>query len=676
MGNIFFLVITIVVLSANNLLSQTAEKYFEMAKQVYPNYEKAVYFLTKAIYKDPKNADYHLARAKMHILSRELRDSEIQRDLEKTIELSPTNPYVYCWLLYYDSYKYKIYLSEVLEHGLRQPEVLNFFVKLISFPNQPEKNILTRLDEILNKLKTNPKTFRNAIAQIQINECLKKQIEVKKSFDELKKFTYDQLFADYKDRHFLEPTGIPPEETTIQYLYKTINQDFSNNYAFSARWTTERFYELPTKLRKLPLALKGRINPITFDSNEIFPFLKIGNYKECLKLINFYKKENPGLASILKDWEARCYSRMGLHSKAVENLETNLKSRNYLLPAHLLFIKALVEDQQFEKALTLAKELKFENEPENSQSILLFTYYITTHHYDLWNKKFKEIKKFQRRSNYRKIMNQSIAVRLATDKKHHDIYSLVKNDDSQILLDILFNQANSAIYQKNIDESTKWLNEAKRIDPDDCRHIFQEANLLFKTGEKEKALTAINKFLNQVPLNEKGIILKGMIQLELNQFKEAYITFGTLPNKRTAAYYRLIPLFCLGKYDHIEKACEVLIQKDPDIRTITMLHMIQEKENKEKADEILKKFKSKLLTASTITYSEYKLGIDSFEEYKKQMDYGPLLSVQFNFTIGFEAMQKGEKEKAIEHFKKCLIPYSIDLPEYHMAKACLKRLEK
>ena len=125
-------------------------------------------------------------------------------------------------------------------------------------------------------------------------------------------------------------------------------------------------------------------------------------------------------------------------------------------------------------------------------------------------------------------------------------------------------------------------------------------------------------------------------------------------------------------HSHIKKNADSKLS----VSNYTLLHLLDAKTNKTDADKLLLSVAKDIKNIPEQNYCEYKLGKISLGEYKTRQASSPVLSVKFNFTIGFEAMQKGEKEKAIEHFKKCLIPYSIDLPEYHMAKACLKRLEK
>ena len=98
-------------------------------------------------------------------------------------------------------------------------------------------------------------------------------------------------------------------------------------------------------------------------------------------------------------------------------------------------------------------------------------------------------------------------------------------------------------------EAKKWLNHAKEISPDDIRNDYEEANYLFKIKNTDEALKKINQFLKHAPKDLKGIILRGMIQLEKKDFKAAYATFSALPNKKLANYYKLISLVCYGKFD-------------------------------------------------------------------------------------------------------------------------------
>lgn len=669
MGKTFFLFLSTLVLSTNILSSQTAEKYFEMVKQVYPNYEKAAYLLTKAIYKDPKNADYHLARAKIRIMSG-LKESEIKRDFGKAITLDPSNPYIYVWMAYYGYKKmdksYMAYIEEAYTQGKNKPEVLSFYVNQISLNRNTFK--FKNNDEIAKIFQNGPKSYRSIISQIRFLELDNKQQQADDLISILKTFSYSKLSEDYIKNQEINKNGIPSIEAKIS----SSKFDLDNRYALLARQHDEEFEQYKFQRIAFLKQLQGRWPPPAVSSFHIEALFKVGRYQDTIR---HSRKPSIAIAHMNSLWEAKALGKMGLHKESANRLEPIIKKDSYISKSTFNYIKELVKDQQFTKALKLAKLLKFKEDDQHTRSMLLCTYYLTTNQFGAWEENYKKIKKFHGSSNYQEMMYQVNRVRTTCGNPHLNIYEKVKEKQAKNALEILYTQANSAISQNKLDQAQKWLNEAKRIDPNDCRNIFQEAKFLFKTGETKKALEVINTFLSQAALDEAGILLKGMIQLELKQFKEAYATFGTLANKRTAAYYRLIPLFCLGKYDIVEKSCKTLIQKDVDIKVYVLLHMIQEIKNKDKADEMLKKNKGKLLTASAITYSEYKLGLDSLKEYKKQMDYGPLLSVKFNFTLGFEAMQKGEKEKAIEHFKKCLIPYSIDLPEYHMAKACLKELK-
>ncbi|MCM8528554.1 MAG: hypothetical protein NE327_18670 [Lentisphaeraceae bacterium] len=657
--------------------SQTAEKYYELAKQVYPNYEKATYFLTKAIFKDPKNADYYLTRAKVHIMSGGNKRSDINRDLEKARTFAPTNPYVYCWIAYYNNLghgeKFLTKNKEIYTCGKNIPKVLSYYI--LQATEFKESVQFDDSQEISTILKKSPKTYRNLVTHITFLEAEGRQKEADELFNDLKTLSYTELSQDLFANQEIEKDGIPLVQPRMSHFFtSSYKLSRSKNYALMVRQLEEEFEIF--KFQKLPFLrhMQNLYPAPTVSSYHIQALLKVGKYQDSIKYARNLSSE---LAEMKVLWASDAYKYMGLYKEAANLLETSIKNDSYIFESTYDYFKYLIYDQEFSKALKLAKTLNFKKEsPINQKSLLLCTYYIATNQYDLWEKSFKTIKKFHRRSNYREIMNQANLARISSKNPHYNIYDLIKNDETELLLEILFTQSNSALSKKNLEEAKKWLDEAKKIDPDDCRHIFQEANLLFKTGETDNALSTVNTFLKQAPNNQNGIILKGMIELELLKFKEAYDTFGKILNKKTSSYYRLIPLFCLGKYKYVEKAADDILANDPDLRSVLLLHMITEQKSKDNADSLFKKYQNLFQTAISMNYSQYKLGKITFEEYKTRQDFGPLFGPKFNFTIGFEAMQKGEKDKAVEHFKKCLIPYSIDLPEYHMAKACLKALEK
>jgi len=678
MGRNYLFIVFILFLSTLSAFSQSAEEYYDMAKKVYPNYEKAVFYITKAIYKEPKNADWYLARAKVNFISGLNKDSETKRDLTKAQELAPGNPHIYCWLSRClpdkDLNESKFTLNEIYNLGKDKPEILNYYIHAASRYKKSFK--FENSEEITKLYQKAPKTYRNMMNHIKFLELEGKKIDANKVYSELLKMPYSQLIADYDKKHILNKNDVPLSSSGISFIssvgIKTVPHQ---NQGLIVRHLDEQFLQYQFQKISFSRALQDRYPTPLVSYDHIKALYTVGRY---LDVIKYAKQKSEAYARRLNyPFVAKSYSNMGLHKEAAQIYESLVKGDNYLSEKTFSLIKELVKDQQYDKALKIASTLKLKSIPDDIvKRQLSCTYYVTTQQFGAWEKHYKDLKKFHGTSNYHEIMHQVNVVRTTCGNPHLSIYQKNKKNTPHNQLEMLFTEANAAQFKKKLPQAQELLKTAKSLTPDDSRHIYQEALYLFRTEENEKALTAVNELLNHSPNHEKGIILKGMIQINQQDFKGAYASFSLLANKRTSNFYKLIPLFCLGKFNTIQAACEKLIKQDVDARVFSIYHMLKARSDKETADKVLKENMNKFKTASTITYANYKLGKDNFKSYSDQLNYGPILSPNFNFTIGFDAMQKGEKEKALKHFKKCLTPYSIDLPEYHMAKACIKMLEK
>ena len=678
MGQKFIISFLTILLSSISGFSQSAEEYFEMAKKVYPNYEKAVYFLTKAIFKEPNNAAWHLARAKVNTFSDKPKDSEIERDLKKALELAPADPYVNCWylssgLVKNDGDKNSI-LVDLFETAKKDPEVLNYY---INYQTGYKKSfVFENRDEIEELLKKSPKTFRNIITYWRFLMLEGKRKQAATLIELLKSLPYSELTKDIQPKHEMLKDSVPLIGSNFSQ-YNLDDKSFydKKNFALKVRLLDEEFvmYEM-NKSRYIKQYRVNKPAPLV-STFHIEALLTLGRLSDALK----YAKANyKGYSkTFMARHQANALKAMGLYGEAAKILETLVKDDSYLNKETYSLIESLVKDQQFEKALNIAQKLKRKSIPEeNLKKLLLCKYYVTTQQFGAWERNYKNIKKFHGTSSYHEMMQQVNVVRTTCGNPHLNIYQKNKDNSPHNQLEMIFTQANSALFKKKNDEAESLLKLAKSLSRDDFRNNYIEASHLFKIGKTEDALRKIDELLSLSSTYEKGIILKGMIQLEKNDHKGAYATFGALANKRTSAYYKVLTLFCLGKFNTALTACEKLVKTNCDIRIFPIYHMLKSRTDKDAADQLLKENMNKFKTATTITYANYKLGKDDLKSYNSQLNYGPILSPNFNFTIGFEAMQKGEKEKALKHFKKCLIPYSIDLPEYHMAKTCIKMLEK
>lgn len=678
MRNTFSILVFILVLSSTKLFSQSAEEFYELAKKVYPNYEKAAYYLTKAVYKEPENANWYLARAKVNTFSDKMKDSEIERDLKKALSLAPADPYVNAWylssgLINNEADKNSV-LIDLFEHAKKNPEILNYYVNAVSGFNKKFK--FENSDEINALFKKSPKTFRNIICYWKFLMLEGKLKEAAAQIELLKSLSYADLSKDIIPKYELNIESVPLQiDRYSQYEIDDNSLHHDKHAALKVRLLDEEFITYEREKGRYFKTLRGNMPAPYVSIFHIEALLLLGRHSDALKFAN--SNDDASARRFMLKYKAEACSAMGMFKEAASALEERVKTDIYLSEDTFSLVKVLVKDQQFEKALNLAKLLKLKTIPhEDLSSMLQCSYYLTTKQFGAWNKNYEAIKKYHGSSNYHELMHQVNIVRTSCGNPHLNIYQKNKEKTPHNQIEMIFTQANSALFKKKNEEAQSLLKLAETLTPDDYRHTYMKALHLFKSGNAKAAFEKINTSLQQAALDADSIILKGMIQIELGDLKGAYQTFSSLPNQRTAAYYKVITLFCFGKFDTVLTACEKLVQTDCDIRIYPVFHMLKAAKDKEAADAVLKGNIQKFKTASTVTYAQYKLGTDDFKSYKKQLDYGPLLAPKFNFTIGFEAMQKGEKEKALEYFKKCLIPYSIDLPEYHMAKTCIKILEK
>jgi len=686
-------ILTLSLFFITNILSgQTSEEYFKLAKDAYPNYKKTIYYLNKAIFAENLNSSYYLTRAKVKILTGDpVAISEAAKDLNRAWNLDMENPYVYCWQNYLDACKRGSSPMLVKGFSVDDPEVLNFVVRSNIYMYKFKPN--TYADNLFQNFDKGVYSFKSLITCLEKSFIYEKWKSYRKKIvDKLLKLSEKDLFKDSNNDVAFNLKSLPnfraPNSNLLSFRYTDFQDNVFNEEEFIRQASTNiklikrilLFESNREKMSQLCYKANNKAYPKFVKYEHLLSTLyKIGEYKTIIGLSSEIKagsKSNYYLGLSL--YESGQYSSA---TKVLAKYIKFLKTAD-LSPAFYL-IRSLIKERRFKDALKFIHTVK----SEVQKKLFLCEYYFSIHDFERYLKVSQELaKSFPNTQNKQLLMqilntnqyhfiaqNNFISTFGSKERKASNYKQLARTSNLDYLL---LSQLNLYLKKGKKESFLEVLNYSKSLEPDNIKFRIIEAKSLAVNGKSLDSLKMLEKIISSSPYSKEAIILKGMLQMEKLDLKASYKTFSSLADKASAEYLKLVPLFIMGKYDLIEQSCKKIFKTTKDYRVLILLHMLWERKDKNAANQFLKVNLESLQMYPAKFYAGYKLGKISLEEYKKKQDFGPLFGPKFNFTIGFEAMQKGEKEKALKHFKKCLIPFSIDLPEYHMAKACIKILEK
>ena len=531
-------------------------------------------------------------------------------------------------------------------------------------------------NEIFQTLTKAPKSFSRQVALYSFYLARYLPREATKELYNVEFLTKKQLMPDPETYNLFSQHSLPYVLNKIPFNEFDIILKEPNKYPLSARLAYERDYKSHFRFLKSLKGFSVQTQNWHHEGNPVKAFFILGKYDDTI----YFSNRTPNSEKYLYICEA--FKRMGLFTEAIKHSE-------YLTSQHYKSKKILREMKkvelftlagQYNTALNFIKSSNVNGlDSKYLRSFLYCKYYSLLKKPREWQKHFREIKKHYGRATHIELTTQKNNMMILLGKNSPEIYTQLNKDEiikNPNILDYLYSQADLCLAQNKLKDTIKWIVTAKKISPLDIRDSYEQAKYFLKAGETAKAEIRIKQFLNDSPKDIKGLILNGMIQLEQEKFEEAEKSFSKILNKDIASYYLLVSKICkLGPKPVLASLNEKPINSK-DFRLIALQHLCKSNSDKEDANKELKKSKAQMVSLEAEYYAKYKLGEITLNEFKKRLDFGPVLSLGFNFTIGFEAMQKGNKEEALKHFKKCLIPYSIDLPEYHMAKACIKMLEK
>jgi hypothetical protein len=643
------------------LLAQEGKKYFDLARKVMPDHKKAIYYLSKAIFKEPKNADYYFTRAKVRDMYGDGRKEDFEKDLKTAIQLNPNNPFYY--LLGPDADFKKAY-----EVAPNNPYIIREALLAMSkeFGDDKIKK------EMENLFKKEGESLENLFLYYRYLISIKEDVKAKASLQKFLKLTREELYKN-DDSYDLFNENYTSFYFDLESVSRRCDMYLSNKYHLTVRLYELKQLDADIYYLKMGRRHGGNASPLT-SATDIKAFYHVGQYVNAIK----YSKLADNYIGELDFTLGRIYQKMGLFTKAAAKFKKIYLSLTYKkMEAAIEYIKCLADDGQYELALKTANMLELKNiDKDVLFRVLNCTICSKMENNGSWNDHYKKLTKFK--GSWLEIMTQLQKVRTLSGFKATDIFRLIKDPSKRANFNsLIYGLISSSLAKKDKDSALKLLEKAKTFSPDDVWHTYQEARIHFLSNEIVKAEEKINTFLKDAPLDHQGIILKGMIHLAKGDIKGSHAIFGRLQNKKAGAYYQLVSLVCFGKFESVRQTCLKMINSgEVDQRVFSLLHMLTSEKDIATVDKIVKANHPNIRLAPYYSFAQYKLKAYAPGEYLKTNNYGPLHKGKCHFFLGFEALQKGDKEKAAKHFNNCFHPYSMDQPEYHMAKACLKMLKK
>ena len=195
--------------------AQTAEQYFELAKEAYPDYKKTIGYLNKAVFKDINNISYQFIRAKIKILSGDkVLISHASKELNK---IKKEDPYIKCWSYYADICKSgKVNFISPAQITFTDNSILSFYIdsniSTYAFYNKNNKG--NHIDKLFDNFDKGIYDFPTLITCFRINYRYSKWSEYKqKIIDSIVKYPIEKLKTEVD---VFSPKSLP--------IFKTPNQ--------------------------------------------------------------------------------------------------------------------------------------------------------------------------------------------------------------------------------------------------------------------------------------------------------------------------------------------------------------------------------------------------------------------------------------------------------------------
>ncbi|MCM8543003.1 MAG: hypothetical protein NE328_22235 [Lentisphaeraceae bacterium] len=631
------------------LLPQSAEFYINSAKKVYPNFDKSIEYLNKAVFAEFKNNDIKFLLHKLKLSSgSKLYLNEINTLMWREEQAGKASPYFYSWqqLAEMSSHDYLNLIYNTVQpiekaYNLdgKNEDILNMYLRCRLLKNTKiEKEAL---DKLISFSEQNDKSFNTLVTCLELSlnnqQFREKKNEIMDALVNLDKKSIDKNFIQTNPFHknsTPQIIGILKKETEL----RKIPTNFPYKY-----YLISKIYEYETERLRLAKSYldKKTLKEIKFDIsiNHLNAFYHLGYYQTIISLTPkaTFKSEFETLrANMIL---GLTYQKLGLYSKAAQLFikASSSKEVTNLEPAFNA-IKSLVKSNNFAQAKSFIEKYNLKNTPLEVTQKILNTYHKSTlqEYVDLVNL-YIRLKGNSLKSSI-SLLEELGKASIYINNLPEAVKTPKETTSFEFFIKTMLIQADLDFKNKKFKDSLNQISAIKEHSSCDIDIELLECRHFFKNKKLQEANSSINQLFSMSPSHAEIIILKGIIQLEQNDFKGAYKTFETLANQETANYYKLIPLICLNKFDFVEQACKKLVQAKSDYRTLILLHMLWEKNDKATADKFLQNTLAKLQMYPAKCYAEYKLGKITFEEYKKRQDFGPLFGPKFNFAIGFEAM--------------------------------------
>jgi|GEM_PF-1950652 tetratricopeptide (TPR) repeat protein len=149
--------------------------------------------------------------------------------------------------------------------------------------------------------------------------------------------------------------------------------------------------------------------------------------------------------------------------------------------------------------------------------------------------------------------------------------------------------------------SLQYIEQARKIDPDDPRYQLLHAQLLFSFEEDEKAQILLDKSIAANPQDPSAWSLKANLHLRRHQYDQAMQAVDrALALSSTNVNYRLLKARIFAtqhKYDQANKILEALMKEQPTVSMFRDLHCDIAKNQKNWP--VVIKDKTALISAST-----------------------------------------------------------------------------
>ena len=675
MSRVFKFTLSLYLLSIVQMFSQTAEEHFLRAQEVYPNHELAIKHLEQSEKLEPGKFIYPLSKGKVEFLYSKVSKEKVLSSFQKALKLDPQNNYIKAWLVYVgfhfkENKKFSPLLLEMYENSNDEPQIFYFYLNFLF--NKFKSVRLNKETEIYNRLLKAPKTFESIIALYNFYNSKRMISEANREIYKVSTLPRHTLLKGLENYDIFSTKALPFINFTSLDKNFTFNDDSSRKFALKVRIAEEKLIKLHYQHLHIynTVGATLRFSNAYLTTEDLKAFVTVGLYKKAIEYKKYCQDDNG------YHYVGEAYYRMGQYENAIKNLlRVESGYISFLIYSKILLMKCYALSGKYEEALKYIEKASLNDiNKEDLKNILSCTLAIYLGDKGKWHKHYNKIDKYNGTHNYLEMMTQVNQMRQIYGNPCADVYtdlSIEKKRKYDNIVDLLYSQAHSCLVRKENKDAIKWLVTANRLIPEDIRDTFEQANFYFKTGDLKKALYRAKQFMTYAPYDIKGLILLGMIHLEKSEYKEAHSIFSKIQNNKIAEYYLLVTSLCENGIDQFKANITEKANVPSDIKTKLFLNLLLQNLTEDQLLEIEKvafDHESKFLT-------KFLLGKIKEEQYKNKFK-GPIQSISFNFSMACKAMSEGKNDKAIKLFKNCISNYSIDRAEYHMAKACLKELEK